>query len=145
MPSKCLELMQNGENLPQICMDLHMSIVGSSDPLSELVFIRYVKCLELAVDNRDYSIYRTAVFDSAVLNLVVCTLAEIRLRLGCEVLLNSLQKTQNGVLICTKEERYMKKQKPPIHCGKQMKFLGASMGVKLYWCSSCHYTVKVRA
>lgn len=82
MPNKCLELMREGETLPQMCMDLHMSVVVSSDPLDDLTFVRYIKCLEAAVANWDHTNSRAAIFDNAVLNLIICTLSEIRLRLS---------------------------------------------------------------
>lgn len=72
--------MEEDETFLDICLRLHMSLVGSSDPLERDIFSRYVKCLELAVECWDHSHTQTALFDNAVLNLVVSTLAEIKFR-----------------------------------------------------------------
>ena len=49
MPKQSRELMSPTEDLLQICLDLHMSYTGSSDPLSINTETRYLDILNLAI------------------------------------------------------------------------------------------------
>jgi hypothetical protein len=78
MPRESQELMLNDENLLQICLDLHMSSTGSSDPLDDDTYNRYVLCLEQAVVHWKSEAWWSELFDNAVLNLVKNTLTSIK-------------------------------------------------------------------
>lgn len=75
MPKESRELMLSTENLLQICLDLHMSNNGSSDPLSKETEERYLKILYLA--NLNWVYYKhNQDFDNAVRVLIYATLRE---------------------------------------------------------------------
>ena len=67
----------NSENLLQVCLDLHTSNIGSSDPLDEEVEKRYVECLEVALKFWEPTLpVLASFFDDSVKTLVRATLLE---------------------------------------------------------------------
>ncbi len=70
MPRESQELMIENETLLQICLDVHMAAMGSSDPLLPEEAERYGKILFAARDNWQPSIKSSQSFDDAVLALV---------------------------------------------------------------------------
>lgn len=75
MPLESRILMEPGEDLLTICLDVHMSNMGSSDPLAPEVMQRYLTILRTALAFWTES-KRTELFDTAVRRLIVATLEE---------------------------------------------------------------------
>ena len=72
------QLMEPDENLLTICLALHMSVHGSSDPLPQDVHERYVLTLKDAFYTWEAGREASKDFDDAVLDLIMATLSEVR-------------------------------------------------------------------
>lgn len=72
------QMMEPDENLLTICLALHMSLNGSSDPLDRATHDRYVSTLKSAFHTWEAGRPASKDFDDAVLDLILATLAEVR-------------------------------------------------------------------
>jgi len=77
MPKEARMLLGSDKTLLDVCLYLHMSNTGSSDPLPEDIEVNYIKILKTARDNWEPSVHKYwEEFDDAVLNLINKTLLE---------------------------------------------------------------------
>lgn len=77
MPKESRELMNEGENLLTICLDLRMSNSGAADPLIDSCKERYIKILKKAIRFWESGPEKFKRFDNAVLELCKATLEEL--------------------------------------------------------------------
>ena len=76
MPKESRMLMAPGESLLGICLEVHASITGSSDPLSIERIFRNANILDLAIKHWEESPSFSKKFDDAVKSVIKATLEE---------------------------------------------------------------------
>lgn len=77
MPRESRILMKSGETLLDICINTHMALLGSADPLTLIELQRNTEILQKAVDHWQPGRTSSKRFDDAVLELCRATLEEL--------------------------------------------------------------------
>ncbi len=77
MPREARELMEPGESLLDVCLEVHAGKTGASDPLSGDRILRNYKILRLAIQHWDEGPSFSKKFDDAVKSVISATIEEM--------------------------------------------------------------------
>lgn len=76
MPQEARKLMKPGEDLLSICLTMHMTHTGSSDPLEFMEYVRLKNILVTSIQYWELPYKHSKRFDEAVFALIEATLVE---------------------------------------------------------------------